>query len=161
MAAHQNSQTRQGWHFSEATKRSKITLKELQSFTAEIGVPVHRTTLSRTLYSAGVFAKRYLGVSPKIWKKDSGQIRQKLSFLAIKEYAMSGRNPTPLLTPRKPSHDGSIMLWGCFSSAGIEKLVRVEGMMDGAKYREILEGNLSQSSRDLRLGQRFTFQQDN
>ena len=34
-------------------------------------------------------------------------------------------------------------------------------MMDGAKYREILEGNLFQLSRDLRLGQRFTFQQDN
>ena len=34
-------------------------------------------------------------------------------------------------------------------------------MVDGAKYREILEGNLFQSSRDLRLGQRFTFQQDN
>ena len=33
--------------------------------------------------------------------------------------------------------------------------------MDGAKYREILAGNLFQSSRDLRLEQRFTFQQDN
>ena len=33
--------------------------------------------------------------------------------------------------------------------------------MDGAKYREILEGNLYQSSRDLRLGRRFTFQQGN
>jgi hypothetical protein len=31
------------------------------------------------------------------------------------------------------------------------KLVRIEGMMDGAKCREILEGNLFQSSRDLRL----------
>ena len=45
-------------------------------------------------------------------------------------------------------------------SAGTGKLVRIKGMMDGAKYREILEGNLFQSSRDLRLG-RFTFQQDN
>ena len=53
---------------------------------------------------------------------------------------------------------GSIMLWGCFSSAGTAKLVRNEGMMDGAKYRKIREGNLFQSSRDLRLGQRFTFQ---
>ena len=44
--------------------------------------------------------------------------------------------------------------------AGTGKLV-IEGMMDGAKYREILEGNLFQSFRDLRLGQRFTFQQDN
>ena len=48
-----------------------------------------------------------------------------------------------------------------FPSAGTGKLVRIEGMMDGAKYREILVGNLFQSSRDLRLGRRFTFQQDN
>ena len=33
--------------------------------------------------------------------------------------------------------------------------------MDGAKYREILEENLFQSARDLGLGRRFTFQQDN
>ena len=58
-------------------------------------------------------------------------------------------------------HGGGIILWGCFSSAGTEKLVRIEEMMDGAKYRENLEGNLFQSSRDLRLGRRFTFQQDN
>ena len=59
-------------------------------------------------------------------------------------------------------HGGvSIKLWGCVSSAGPGKQVRIEGMMDGAKYREILDGNLFQSSRDLRLGRRFTFQQDN
>jgi hypothetical protein len=50
------------------------------------------------------------------------------------------------------------MLWVCFSSAGTGNLVRIKRMMDGSKYREILEGNLFQSSRDLRLGQRFTFQ---
>ena len=33
--------------------------------------------------------------------------------------------------------------------------------MDGTKYMEILEGNLFQGSRDLRLGHRFTFQKDN
>jgi hypothetical protein len=53
------------------------------------------------------------------------------------------------------------MVWGCFTSAGTGKLVRIEGMVDGAKYREILEGNLFQSARDLRLGRRFTFQQAN
>ena len=36
----------------EATKRRKITLKELQSSTAKIGVSVHRTSLSRTLHRA-------------------------------------------------------------------------------------------------------------
>jgi hypothetical protein len=57
-------------------------------------------------------------------------VRQKCSFLAIKENAMSGANPTPPITPRTPSPQGkhgggSIMLWGCFS------------LMDAAKYKEI------------------------
>ena len=56
---------------------------------------------------------------------------------------------------------GSIMLWGCFSAAGTGRLVRIEGKMNGAKYREILDENLLQSAQDLRLGRRFTFQQDN
>ena len=33
--------------------------------------------------------------------------------------------------------------------------------MNGAKYREIVDENLLQSAQDLRLGQSFTFQQDN
>ena len=33
--------------------------------------------------------------------------------------------------------------------------------MNRAKYREILDENLLQSAQGLRLGQRFTFQQDN
>jgi ribosomal protein S7 len=35
----------------EATKRPKIILKELLSSTAEVGISVHRTTLSSTLQS--------------------------------------------------------------------------------------------------------------
>ena len=37
-----------------ATKRPKITLKELQSSTVEIGVSVHRNTFSRTLHRVGL-----------------------------------------------------------------------------------------------------------
>ena len=33
--------------------------------------------------------------------------------------------------------------------------------MNGAKYREILDENLLQNAQDLRLGRRFTIQQDN
>ena len=55
---------------------------------------------------------------------------------------------------------GSIMLWGCFSVAGTGRLVWIEGKMNGAKYREILDENLRQSAQDLRLGRRFTFQKD-
>ena len=67
---------------------TKITLKELQSSTAEIGVSVHRTTLSstelgfieewpekkpllkeRNKQTLLVFTKRHVGDSPNIWKK--------------------------------------------------------------------------------------------
>ena len=33
---------------------------------------------------------------------------------------------------------GSIMLWGCFSAAENGTLVKIEGKMNGAKYRELL-----------------------
>ena len=59
-------------------------------------------------------------------------------------------------------HGGSgIMLWGCFSAAWTGRLVRIEGKVNSTKYREILDENLLQSTQDLRLGQRFTSQQDN
>ncbi len=53
------------------------------------------------------------------------------------------------------------MLWGCFSAAGTGRLVALEGKMNAAKYRDILDENLLQSAQNLRLGRRFTFQQDN
>ena len=45
---------------------------------------------------------------------------------------------------------GSFMLWGCFSATG--RLVRIEGKINGAMYREILDENLIQSAQDLRQG---------
>ena len=42
------------------------------------------------------------------------------------------------------------------SAAGTGRLVRIEGKMNGEKYREILDENLLQSAQDLRLGRRFT-----
>uniref|UniRef100_A0A8C6WWI4 Tc1-like transposase DDE domain-containing protein n=1 Tax=Neogobius melanostomus TaxID=47308 RepID=A0A8C6WWI4_9GOBI len=85
-------------------------------------------------------------------------MRQKLNFLAQMQNVMYGTN---LTIPSVKYGGGSIMLWCCFSSAGTGKIVRIVGKMDGAKYRDILEENLLESARELRLGRRFTFQQDN
>uniref|UniRef100_A0A8C5PZP6 Tc1-like transposase DDE domain-containing protein n=1 Tax=Leptobrachium leishanense TaxID=445787 RepID=A0A8C5PZP6_9ANUR len=56
---------------------------------------------------------------------------------------------------------GSIMLWGCFASAGTGKLQRVQGTMNSLQYQEILDDNVMQSVTNLRLGRRWPFQQDN
>ncbi len=56
---------------------------------------------------------------------------------------------------------GSIMYWGCFSAAGTEEVIREDGKLNAAKYREILNENLVQSAQNLRLGWKFTFQHDN
>jgi hypothetical protein len=53
---------------------------------------------------------------------------------------------------RKPG--SSIMLWGCSSAAGTGRLVRIEGKMNRAKYREILDENLLQSAQDLTVAKR-------
>ena len=67
----------------------------------------------------------------------------------------------PCTNPMVKHGGGSIMLWDFFSAAGTGKLVKIEAKMNGEKYREILDENLLQSAQDLKMGQRFTFQQDN
>ena len=88
-------------------------------------------------------------------RRYSGKMRLKLSFLAIKENSVWCKSNishhAENTIPTVKHGGGSIIMWGCFSPAVTGKLVRIEGMMDGAKYREILEGNLFHSSRDLRL----------
>ncbi len=64
-------------------------------------------------------------------------------------------------SPVQYSPNSEAWWWGCFSAAGTGQLVAIEGKMNAAKYRDILDENLLQSAQDLRLGRRFTFQQDN
>ena len=63
------------------------------------------------------------------------------------------KKPGTILTVKHGG--GSIVPWDFFSVAGTGRLVRIEGKINGAKYREILDENLLQSAQDL------TFQQDN
>ncbi len=59
--------------------------------------------------------------------------------------------------PKVKCAGSSLMLWGCFSAAGTMH----QKKLNAPKYRDSLNENPVQSIQNLRLGRRFTFQQDN
>ncbi len=63
--------------------------------------------------------------------------------------------------PKVKCARSSLMLWGCFSAAGTEGLIKVEEKLNAPKYWDSLNENPVQSIQNLRLGRRFTFQHDN
>ena len=56
---------------------------------------------------------------------------------------------------------GSVMVWGCMSSAGVGNLEFIEGTMDKNMYLNILRSNLLQSAENLGIKEKFRFYQDN
>ena len=105
------------------------------------------------------FAKWHLKDSQTMRNKIPWSDETKIELFVLNAKCHIWKKPSTIPTVKHGG--GSIMLWGCFSVAGTGRLVRIEAKMNGAKYREILYDNLLHSSQDLRLGRRFTFQQDN
>ena len=66
----------------------------------------------------------------------------------------------PCLQPTVKHGGGSIQVWGCISAGGVGDLVRIDGIMNAEKYRQILIHHAIPSGRRL-IDPRFTFQQDN
>ena len=112
------------------------------------------------------FAKRHLNDSQTIRNKILWSDETKIELFGMNARSCVWRRPGTAhhlenTIPTVKHGGGSIMLWGCFSAAGTGRLVGIEGKMNAAMYRDILDENLFQSTVDLRLGRRFIFQQDN
>jgi hypothetical protein len=126
-------------------------------------------TISSALHQSGLYgrvarrkpllSKRHMTGQPT-WSlpkalKDSQTMRNKLwsDETKIELFGLNANGHIwrkPCTIPSVKHGYGSIMLWGCFSVAGTGRLVRIEGKMNGAKYRGILGENLLQSAQDLR-----------
>ncbi len=87
------------------------------------------------------------------------------NFLALILSGMCGENQALLITCPIQSQQWSMVVaasccGGVFQLQGQDDWLQSRGKMNAAKYRDILDENLLQSAQDLRLGRRFTFQQD-
>ncbi len=162
----------------EVKKNPKITVAELQRCIREMGESCRKSTITAALHQSGLYGRvaRRKPLSArhmKVCMEDSKMVTNKILWSDETKIELFGLNSKRYAwrTPGTAHHlsntvptvkhgGGSIMLWGCFSAAGTGRLVAIEGKMNAAKSRDILDENLLQSAQDLRLGRRFTFQQD-
>ena len=75
------------------------------------------------------------------WRRRGQQLRQKHVTQTVK-------------------HDKCVMVWGCFSSAGVGEIFIIEDTLNSARYIRILSSFMLPSARQL-IGKNFVFQQDN
>ncbi len=99
----------------------------------------------------------------KLHLKDPQTLRKKILWFDEPQFQASclkGTSSTHHLQstiPKVKCAGSSLMLWGCFSAAGIEGFIRIEEKLNAPKYRDGLNENPVQSIQNLRLGRRFTF----
>ena len=77
-------------------------------------------------------------------------------------YRKSGEAFLPKNTIPTVKHSGgSLMFWGCFAATGQGRLIKVTGNIKKEDYVKFLNENLKDPARELSLGRRWCFTQDN
>lgn len=111
------------------------------------------------------FALKYKDKPISFWKQilwsDESMV-ETVKAQRRRVYRSVGRqlDPNMLLGTRKGSAS-SVMVWGCMSAAGTGNLHHIQSNMKAADYIPILDANLLQSKRKLRLTRDWQFMHDN
>lgn len=173
-----------------ATTHRKASSHQLAELWKESGGPsASKTTVKRVLYSKGMHGRiaRKRPYLSELHRKRRLQFALTYQHWTAKDWArviwsdeskfvLSGNDSGKVRIWRKKGEEmkreclqetvkfggGSIMVWGCMSSAGVGLLERVDGIMNAEKYVDILRRGLLPSVPGRFPGKlQYIFQQDN
>ncbi len=171
----------------EVKKNPKITVAELQRCIREMGESCRKSTITAALHQSGLygrvarrkpllsarhmkarmeFAKKHLKDSKMVTNKIIWSDETKIELFGLNSKRYVWRKPGTAhhlsnTVPTVKHGGGSIMLWGCFQLQGQDDWLQSRERWMRPSTGISWTKNLLQSAQDLRLGRRFTFQQDN
>lgn len=147
---------------------------------------VSRSTVTRRLHDVGLFGR--IGIKKPLISKKNKKARlqfakdhqnwtvedwKKVAFSDESKFNLFGsdgrqhvrrpigtRNDVRYQIPTVKHGGGSVMVWGVFSAQGVGPLVEINGNMNAAIYKDILERNLLAYAEET-MPQDWIFQQDN
>ena len=168
----------------EIKKSPKVTVRAIKE---TLSLPISDRTIRRRLAEQGLksrftkrlpfiskinkikrlkFARKHINKPVEFWRRVLWTDESKFELFNKKRRERVWRKDNEGLQERHlqatmKHGGGNVMVWGCFSWAGIGNLVRIIGIMTADVYIDILKENLTESLRKCGLGRNFVFQQDN
>jgi len=112
------------------------------------------------------WAKKYQDVGNSFWERVIWSDESKFNLFGSDGIVRIWRFPKEefkreCVKPTVKHGGGSVMVWGCFTSNGVGKLVFIDGIMRKEEYLNILQTNLHHWSGMVNSEHDFIFQQDN
>ena len=158
----------------EVKKNPKITVREIQE---NINLNVSDRTVRRRLTEANLhsrfarkrpfisainkkkrlqFARKYANMSLDFWKQILWTDESKFELFGqkrrIRVWRKHGEELQDCCVQKTVKHGGgNIMIWGCFSWAGVGNLVKIEGIMTANTYIDIINENLEESAKNRKM----------
>ena len=171
---------------SSLRDRRKSSRELSQNLAETSGVQVHASTVRRALIKEGLngrvarakpllrkvnktkrlkYARSHRNWTSEQWKNVLWTDESKFEIFSSKRRQyVRRRNGESLkeicLKPTIKHGGGSINVWGCLSANGVGDLVRIDGIMNAEKYKQILIHHGIPSGKRL-IGNKFIFQQYN
>jgi transposase len=122
------------------------------------------TLLPRHIKARLEFTKTYQNWTNDDWSKVLWSDESKICLHGSDGRRWTWKRPGEKLKPRHVKQtikfDKSVMVWGCFSSAGVGDIYIIDDTLTSAKYVRILSTYMVPSASRL-IGSEYIFQQDN